>query len=238
MTAARCETCGDAATDGRPCDFCARFNVTPRMAPHPVVRIRVMRELDRLDAVLDAERQVTRAWHDEARRERTWRRVATIAALAAFGFGMMMLNALPSAQAAEPRGLVDVRAERLLRAWCPAEWSMPRRHCVAWMRVAQCETGGQQWAVTYRSLRQIRWRYNGRSGFDGAHQWRASTWLSNVGRIPARRLTRLQYVARARGGYAFAYAAPPAVQVLAADALRVRRDGGGLGHWPSCGRRW
>jgi hypothetical protein len=105
------------------------------------------------------------------------------------------------------------------------------------MRVAQCETGGQQRSITYRSLRQIRWRYDGRSGYDGALQFSPRTWRASVGRIPARRLTRAQYVARRAGLYAFAFDAPPAVQVLASDALRVRPDGG-LGQWPDCGWRY
>lgn len=132
--------------------------------------------------------------------------------------------------------MVDVRAERLLRAWCPA--SMPRRHCVAWMRVAQCETGDpDDRGVTAASLPRIRWRYDGASGYDGAVQFSPRTWRGNIGRVPARKLTRSQFAARARGAYAFAHEAPPAVQLLAADALRTRR-GGGMGHWPSCGGRW
>jgi len=116
---------------------------------------------------------------------------------------------------------------------------MPRRHCVAWMRVAQFETGDtDDVGVTASSLRRLRWRYNGPSGYDGALQFSPRTWRASVGRIPARSLTREQHAARARGAYGLAWAAPPAVQVLAAEALRVRRDGGGLGHWPSCGRRW
>lgn len=231
----RCDVCGDPTSGGSRCGFCSRFGVRRTAVPTATIRVRVMRALDDAEADLAVERAATRAWRAESNRNRAWMRLFMVLSLAAVLFGMMMLNALPSAHGAT-RGAVDVRAERLLRAWCPA--SMPRRSCLGWMLVAQCETGGQQWSITYRSLRQIRWRYDGRSGYDGALQFPPRTWRASVGRIPSRRLTRAQYAARARGDYAFAHGAPPAVQVLAADALRVRRDGGGLGHWPSCGRRY
>lgn len=234
----QCVTCGDqAAGGGKLCPFCERFGVSRSAAPNPVIRRRVMREIEAHEARAQGWAKVADASMREAR---WWRRCAgamLVATIAALAFAVMMLNALPSASASPaPRGLVDVRAERLLQAWCPA--SMPRRHCVGWMRVAQCETGGQQIAVSYRSLRQIRWRYNGASGYDGALQFGARTWRASVNRIGARKLTREQYAARERGAYGLAFMAPPAVQVLAADALRVRTDGGGLGHWPSCGGRW
>lgn len=198
-----------------------------------------MRAIDHLDDLLEIEREATRAWRDQARRDRRWAQFCAVLAIACGMFGLMMLNALPSAHGAAPvaRSVVDTRAERVLRAWCPS--SMSRARCVRWMRVAQCETGDPaDRGVTYRSLMRIRWRYNGSSGYDGALQFGVRTWRGNIGRVAARSLTRAQYVARARGRYAFAYSAPPAVQVLTAEALRTRRDGGGLGHWPRCGRRY
>lgn len=122
-----------------------------------------------------------------------------------------------------------------LRASCPMPKVMTRRHCVRWLQVAQCETGGQQRRVTHRSFHQIRWRYNGSSGYDGALQFSPRTWRGNIGRIPARKLTRLQRIQRAKGRYAYAYNAPPSVQILAAEVLRKRVN---LGQWPSCGSRF
>lgn len=126
--------------------------------------------------------------------------------------------------------------ERHLRAVCPSQpRSMTRARCVQWLQVAQCETGHQQYRVTLRSVRAIRWRYNGSSGYDGALQFKPSTWTSNVGRIPSRQLTRFQRKQRAAGRYHHAWSAPPAVQTLAAEVLRKRPDSSGLGNWPHCG---
>lgn len=144
---------------------------------------------------------------------------------------------------AEARGATDARRggdtrlERTLRAYCPMPSAMSRKSCRAWLRVAQCETGGQQRRVTLASLRQIRWRYNGSSGYDGGLQFGVRTWRGNIGRVAHRDLTRRQFVDRRRGLYAFAHGAPASVQILAAEELRVR-PGGGLSHWPSCGSRW
>ena len=130
------------------------------------------------------------------------------------------------------------RREAALRSVCPRAEAMPRRSCIAWLRVGQCETGDpKDRSVTSESIRRIRWRYDGASGYDGGLQFSVRTWRGNIGRVPARRLTYVQRRDRARGVYVFAHSAPASVQILAADALRVRR-GGGMGHWPSCGRRW
>lgn len=235
----QCVTCGDPADDGKRCRFCETFQVSRSAAPNSVVRRRVMRELD--DANARAETWIIIA--DSSMREaRWWRRCAgalAVAMLAALVFAVMMLNALPSASAAtvsaEPP---KSRLDRELARVCPSFRVMPRRHCLGWLRVAQCETGGQQWSVTVRSMRQIRWRYNGRSGFDGGLQFSPRTWRGNIGRVPARRLTRAQWIARERGRYRYAWAAPSAVQILAADALRVRPGANGLGNWPACGGWW
>jgi len=131
------------------------------------------------------------------------------------------------------------RREAALRSVCPSVDAMPRRSCIAWLRVGQCETGDpDDRSVTSESIRRIRWRYDGSSGYDGGLQFSVRTWGGNIGRVPARRLTRAQRLDRARGVYSFAHRAPASVQILAADALRVRRDGGGLRHWPVCGSRW
>lgn len=115
---------------------------------------------------------------------------------------------------------------------------MTRRQCVRWVRVAQCESGGQQWRVTLRSMRQIGWHIN--RAYDGGLQFSVRTWRGNVGRIPSRFLTRYQRIQRNRGRYAFAYSAPPSVQILAAEVLRKRI--GGNPHqsagWPTCGARY
>lgn len=130
------------------------------------------------------------------------------------------------------------RREAAIRATCPRAAVMPRKHCIAWLRVAQCETGDpKDRGVTAASVRRIMWRYNGASGYDGGLQFSVRTWRGNIGRVPARRLTRSQRMARVRGAYPLAHRAPAPVQILAADALRVRPDGG-MGHWPVCGRRW
>ncbi len=230
-----CVTCGDASGDAKLCAFCERFGVSRSAAPNPVIRRRVMRALD---TASDLAMQWADA-ADRARAEARWWRKCTaamaIVALAAVFFGVMMLNALPSAQGAVRS---DAQAARVMAAWCPSQRAMTRRVCVRWLRVAQCETGDPaDRGVTAESLRRIQWRYNGASGFDGGLQFSVRTWRGNVGRVASWRLTWLQRRARERGEYVFAYAAPPAVQMLAAEALRVR-PGGGLGHWPRCGARW
>lgn len=124
---------------------------------------------------------------------------------------------------------------RRLAKVCPSQpGAMERSLCIRWVQLGQCETGGQQYTVTLASIQQIRWRYDGPSGFDGALQFKPSTWTSNVARIPARRLTRPERLARDRGRYHHAWAAPPSVQILAAETLRGRE---GLDPWPHC-RAW
>lgn len=146
------------------------------------------------------------------------------------------------ADAAAPRPPCRSQAcqvEQRLRAVCPSQpGAMTRRTCRRWVQVAQCETGGQQRSITLRSIVQIRWRLN--AYHDGGLQFTPSTWTSNVSRIPARQLTRTERRARDAGRYHHAYAAPPSVQVLAADVLRLRI--GGDPHqsagWPVCGAWW
>lgn len=128
--------------------------------------------------------------------------------------------------------------DREVKKLCPRVQAMRRYICLRWLKVAQCETGGQQTKITLRSLRQIRWRYNGSSGYDGALQFKPSTWLSNVHRISSRKLTRYQRIKRRQGAYNYAYNAPPMVQILAAEVLRHRLPNGNpqstMG-WPHCG---
>lgn len=61
-----------------------------------------------------------------------------------------------------------------------------------------------------------RWDYNGSSGYDGAFQFSPSTW-NGMGT-----------------GYAFAYLAPPEVQIDAAKRLIARS---GWGQFPLCARK-
>lgn len=61
-----------------------------------------------------------------------------------------------------------------------------------------------------------RWDYNGSSGYDGAFQFSPSTW-NGMGT-----------------GYAFAYLAPPEVQIDAAKRLIARS---GWGQFPACARK-
>ncbi len=130
------------------------------------------------------------------------------------------------------------KTAELVEKLCPSQpKAMTLRTCVSWLLVAQCETGDQSRRITPKSLRSIRWRYNGSSGYDGGLQFSPTTWSSNVGRIPARKLTRYQRAQRNNGRYTYAYNAPPAVQILAAETLRNRPDGG-ITQWPSCGRRF
>lgn len=120
---------------------------------------------------------------------------------------------------------------------CPAPTAMPRARCAQWLLVAQCETGGQQWSVSHRSLNQIVWSYNGSSGYDGGLQFSPSTWTSNVARIPSIKLTRYQRLQRRAGRYHHAWSAPSSVQILAAEVLRVRIGGNPekSSGWPHCG---
>lgn len=145
-------------------------------------------------------------------------------------------SATPASSEASSRSQLD----RALDAICPVYPAMTRPRCIQWVQVAQCETGGQQRRVTLRSLRQIQWRYNGRSGFDGALQFKPSTWISNVHRIAARKLTRYQRMKRAAGHYNYAYRSPASVQILAAEVLRIRIGGNPAqtAGWPHCGAWW
>lgn len=61
-----------------------------------------------------------------------------------------------------------------------------------------------------------RWDYNGSSGYDGAFQFSPATWNSMS------------------TGYAFAYLAPPEVQIDAAKRLIARS---GWGQFPACARK-
>lgn len=155
------------------------------------------------------------------------------AAIASATLAATSSHAKPGSIAASSRSQLGRALDRI----CPIYPAMTRRRCIQWVQVAQCETGGQQRRVTLHSLRQIRWRYNGRSGYDGALQFKPSTWISNVHRIAARKLTRPQRIARQRGRYNWAYNAPPSVQILAAEVLRVRIGGNPqqTAGWPHCG---
>ena len=121
---------------------------------------------------------------------------------------------------------------------CPAQpAAMTRSRCAQWVLVAQCETGGQQRYLTPGTVAQVRWRYNGSSGYDGALQFSTTTWTSNVHRIPSIKLTRYQRIQRRAGAYHHAWSAPPAVQILAAEVLRIRIGGEPQqsAGWPNCG---
>lgn len=140
-------------------------------------------------------------------------------------------NHIPKTQKALNRELARV---------CPRMKIMRRSTCKRWLLVAQCESGGQQRTITLRSLRQIDWKYNGKSGYKGGLQFSPRTWSSNVHRIKSRHLTRAQRKQRSMGRYNNAFQSPPSIQILAADVLRQRI--GGSPHrtsgWPSCGARW
>jgi len=61
-----------------------------------------------------------------------------------------------------------------------------------------------------------RWTYNGSSGFDGGLQFLPTTW------------TALHM------GYAYAWEAPAAVQIAAAEKLLAGVGGRGWTQWPVC----
>lgn len=121
---------------------------------------------------------------------------------------------------------------------CPQPAAMTRARCAQWVAVGQCETGGQQTSLTARSVAQIRWRYSGPGYYDGGLQFSPTTWTSNVARIPSRKLTRYQRLQRRAGRYHHAWSAPAAVQILAAEVLRIRIGGNPAqtAGWPNCGR--
>lgn len=166
--------------------------------------------------------------------------LAIMALMALFGTGTPPAGAAATSEArvvCKPA----CQLERRLRAVCPSQpGAMTRRTCRRWVLVGQCETGGQQTTITLRSIGQIRWRYNGSSGYDGGLQFSPSTWRSNVARIPSRQLTRPERIARNAGRYHHAWSAPPSVQILAAEVLRKRIGGNPKqsAGWPHCGAWW
>jgi hypothetical protein len=66
------------------------------------------------------------------------------------------------------------------------------------------------------------WHYNGPSGFDGGVQFHPDTWNRHKVKVPAAR------------GYAFAWQAPPAIQIAVA---RVTLAAEGWRAWPACSRK-
>ena len=180
------------------------------------------------------------------RRRRNTRRVwvagAVMFAVAVF----LVANAYtPPADAADTPPTARVtcnpkcQLNRRLVAVCPPQpGSMTRERCIQWVQVGQCESGGQQTTVTITSIGQIGWRTD--AYHDGGLQFTQRTWRSNVGRIPARQLTRPQRRARDAGRYRYAFNAPPSVQILAAEVLRLRIGGypQQSAGWPHCGAWW
>lgn len=202
---------------------------------------------------IDELARIAPGWYDRAfldQRRRDKRRIERVGwtitgAILAIMLIMAMLGGGtdPADAAAPPVAAVTCneacQLNRRLVAVCPSQpGAMTRRRCVQWVQVAQCETGGQQRRVTLRSIGQIGWRYDGRSGYDGGLQFSPTTWTSNVGRIPARQLTRYQRLQRNAGRYHHAWSAPASVQILASEVLRLRPDSTGLGNWPTCGAWW
>lgn len=179
-----------------------------------------------------------------AQRRRDTRRIWVVGLVLLAALGLVAGRGTPVADAADtPTARVTCnpacQLNRRLVAVCPSQpGSMTRARCIQWVQVAQCESGGQQTRVTITSLRQIGWRTN--KYHDGGLQFTERTWRSNVGRIPARKLTRPQRRARDAGRYRYAYNAPPAVQILAAEVLRLRIGGNPQqsAGWPHCGAWW
>lgn len=204
---------------------------------------------------LDELQRIAPGWYEQSflnQRRRDKRRMervgwVIVGALLAI-MGIMALfggGTAPADAAGPPVARVTCREacqlERRLRAVCPSQpGAMTRRMCRRWVQVGQCETGGQQTTITLRSIGQIRWRYDGESGYDGGLQFSPSTWRSNVARIPSRQLTRPERLARNAGRYHHAWSAPPSVQILAAEVLRLRIGGNPqqTAGWPVCGAYW
>lgn len=74
-----------------------------------------------------------------------------------------------------------------------------------WVAIASCESG-------------VDWRYNGRSGFDGALQFHPGTWSAY----------------RLRSYPAFAYLASPFQQLVVGELVLSRQ---GWKAWPACSRK-
>lgn len=109
---------------------------------------------------------------------------------------------------------LDAAGRRHVRlVWKYRHWRAhaARSRCVPawpWGALASCESGG-------------RWAYNGSSGFDGGLQFLPSTWNMAKGYAGA-------------GGYAYAWQAPPSVQVAVARAWLARTS---WAQWPACARK-
>lgn len=126
---------------------------------------------------------------------------------------------------------------RKLAQVCPSKKTMTTRHCQRWLRVAQCESGDpKDRGVTVSSINRIRWKYNG--AYKGGLQFTQRTWNGNVNRIPNRKLTRNDRAMRVSGAFRLAHQSSSRIQILTAETLRIRKDGGGLKHWPKCGKRF
>lgn len=89
-----------------------------------------------------------------------------------------------------------------------------------WNAIADCETGGD--STPGRAPYRARWSYNGRSGFDGGLQFHPSTW--RAAKTPV----------RAARAYAYAWQAPPWVQVAVARSWLRRTS---WSQWPVCSRK-
>lgn len=90
-----------------------------------------------------------------------------------------------------------------------------------WLRVADCETGGDEHGrPPYRAV----WNYNGRSGFDGGLQFLPSTWNMAKMKGPVR-----AFAAR----YDYAWQAPAWVQIQVAEHWLTLTS---WLQWPSCSR--
>lgn len=124
-----------------------------------------------------------------------------------------------------PVGQRVVQGGWAYKRWVLRSWRVDRRfYCAAlaaarrtpdvWLRLADCETGGDRYG---RPPYHPDWSYNGRSGFDGALQFAPSTWTAN----------------RPAGYPAFAWQASPAQQVVVAGRVLAEA---GWGAWPACSR--
>lgn len=88
-----------------------------------------------------------------------------------------------------------------------------------WRQIADCETGGD--STPGRAPYHARWRYDGRSGFDGGLQFLPSTW------------TAARKPVSAAQSYRYAWQAPAWVQVAVARSWLRRTS---WRQWPRCSR--
>ena len=99
------------------------------------------------------------------------------------------------------------RTEEWRRLYAVPEWP--------WYALALCEARNPKTGLP-------QWNYNGRSGFDGGLQFHPDTWNRHKVHVPTAR------------GYAYAWQAPPVVQVAVA---RVTLAAEGWNAWPACSRK-